>query len=85
MKRIFKGAGKVLKGIGKGIVDTCLPNLQKSIKMSSGDLPDDKPKFEIDFVRLFTSVTIWILLLLVFTGKVKFSEVLDIILKFMPK
>lgn len=83
MKRIFKIAGKVLKGIGSGVVDTCLPNIKDSIKMSEGDLPEDKKKYDIDFPRLIASITVWVILLLVFTGKVKFSDVVELIGKLL--
>jgi hypothetical protein len=83
MKKVLKIAGKVVKCIGKGVIDTVLPNVKHSIKMSNGDLPDDKPKLEIDFVRLITAITVWILLFLVFTGKIKFSDVLELISKLL--
>jgi len=83
MRKILKIAGKVIKGVGSGIVDTCLPNVKNTIRMAQGDLPEDKPKIEIDFIRLITSITIWIILLLVFAGKVKFSDVVDILTKLL--
>lgn len=83
MRKFFKLAGKVVKGIGKGVMDTCLPNIKDSIKMSEGDLPEDKKKWDIDFPRLIASITVWIILLLVFFGKVKFSDVVDIISKLL--
>jgi hypothetical protein len=77
--RIIKGIGKLGKGIFKGIIDTALPNVKESIKMSEPDLPEEKKKVQIDFVRLITAVTIWILLLLVFFGKIKFEDVISLI------
>lgn len=77
--RIVKGIGKLGKGIFKGIIDTALPNVKESIKMSEPDLPEEKKKVQIDFVRLITAVTIWILLILVFFGKIKFEDVLSLI------
>lgn len=77
--RIVKGIGKLGKGIFKGIIDTALPNVKESIKMSEPDLPEEKKKVQIDFVRLITAVTIWILLILVFFGKIKFEDVLNLI------
>lgn len=77
--KIFKGLAKVGKGIVKGVIDTALPNVKESIKMSEPDLPEEKKKFQIDFVRLITAITIWILLLLVFFGKIKFEDVLSLI------
>lgn len=83
MKKVLRVIGKIGKGVVKGVIDTALPNVKHSIKMSEPDLPDQKPKFEIDFVRLITAVTVWILLLLVFFGKVKFSDVLDVLLNLL--
>lgn len=77
--KILKGLTKIGKGIFKGVVDTALPNVKESIKMSEPDLPEEKKKFQIDFVRLITAITIWILLLLVFFGKIKFEDVLTLI------
>ena len=79
MKRPVKLFGKILKGIVKGIKDTALPNVKESIKMKEPELPNEKKKVEIDFVRLITAVTIWIILLLVFFGKVKFEDVVELI------
>ncbi len=82
-KKLIRGAFKVIKGIGKGLFDTLLPNVANTIKMKEPDLPNEKPKMEIDFPRLITAVTIWILLILVFFGKIKSSDVLDLITKLL--
>jgi hypothetical protein len=82
-KKLIRGAFKIVKGIGKGILDTVLPNVANTIKMKEPDLPNEKPKFQIDFARLITAVTIWILLILVFFGKIKSSDVLDLISKLL--
>jgi len=68
---------KTVKSIGSGIVDTIFPSIHKTIVMSKSDLPDEKDKIQIDFVRLLTAVTIWILLVLVAMGKIKLSEVFE--------
>lgn len=79
MKKFFKIAGKIGKGIVKGVFDVALPNIKDTITMKENDLPDEKKKMEIDFPRLITAVTVWILLLLVFFGKIKFSDVVSVI------
>ena len=79
MKKLLFVAGKVAKGIVKGVFDVALPNVKESIKMKEPDLPDEKKKMEIDFPRLITAITIWILLILVFFGKVKFSDVVELL------
>jgi hypothetical protein len=81
LKKILAGAGRVAKGIMKGVFDVALPNVKDTIKMTESDLEDDKPKFDIDFPRLITAVTVWILLILVFFGKIKFSDVIGVIEK----
>jgi hypothetical protein len=48
--------------------------------MSESEFKNDKSKkWEIDFPRLLAAVTVWIILLLVFFGKVKFEDVIEII------
>ena len=83
MKKILRIVGKVIKGVGKGVIDTVLPNVKESIKMSESDLPDDRKKYDIDFPRLIASITVWIILLLVFFGKVKFSDVVELVTKLL--
>jgi hypothetical protein len=83
MKKLFRIVGKVIKGVGKGVIDTILPNVKESIKMSESDLPDDRKKYDIDFPRLIASITVWIILLLVFFGKVKFSDVVELVTKLL--
>lgn len=83
MKKILKVVGKIGKGIIKGVFDVTLPNVQNTIKVIDPQLPDEKKKLEIDFPRLITAITIWILLILVFFGKIKASDVMDIIAKLL--
>ena len=82
-KKILRGVVKVVKGIGKGLFDTLLPNVANTIKMKEPDLPNEKPKLEIDFARLLTAITVWIILILVFFGKIKSSDVIDLITKLL--
>ena len=79
LKKFFKFSGKLIKGVGAGVIDTILPNIGSAIKKKEPDTMSEKPKYDIDFVRLATAITIWILLLLVFMGKIKFSDVLEFI------
>lgn len=83
MKKILKVVGKIGKGIIKGVFDVTLPNVQNTFKVIDPELPDEKKKIEIDFPRLITAVTIWILLILVFFGKIKASDVIDLITKLL--
>lgn len=83
MKKIFKVVGKIGKGIAAGVLDTCLPNIKDTIKMKEPDLPDEKKKMEVNWPRLLTAVTIWILLVLVFFGKIKFTDVVELIDKLL--
>lgn len=76
----LKPAGKIALSILKGFADAFFPNIKNTIKMSESEFKDDKTKkWEIDFPRLLAAVTVWIILLLVFFGKVKFEDVIDII------
>jgi hypothetical protein len=83
MKKILKVVGKIGKGIIKGVFDVTLPNVHNTIKLIDPQLPDEKKKVEIDFPRLITAITIWILLILVFFGKIKASDVMDVITKLL--
>lgn len=83
LKKILFAAGKIGKGIIKGVFDVALPNIKDTIKMKENDLPEEKKKIEVDFPRLITAVTVWILLLLVFFGKIKFSDVVEVIDKLL--
>ena len=51
--------------------------------MKEPDLPEEKKKIEINWPRLLTAVTIWILLVLVFFGKIKFTDVVELIDKLL--
>jgi len=80
MKPGLKKVGKVLKSVGIGIADVLFPNVKQSFKLKESDFKDDDgKKFEIDFPRLITAITVWIILLLVFFGKIKFSDVVDLL------
>lgn len=79
MKPGLKKAGKILKSVAIGITDVLFPNVKQSFRVKESDLPDDNKKFEIDFPRLITAITVWIILLLVFFGKIKFSDVVDLL------
>lgn len=83
MRKILKIVGKIGKGIAGGVLDVCLPNIKDTIKMKEPDLPEEKKKIEVNWPRLITAVTIWILLVLVFFGKIKFSDVVEIIDKLL--
>jgi len=83
VKKIFGVLGKITKGIVKGVFDVALPNVQNTIKMIEPELPDEKKKLEIDFPRLITAITIWILLILVFFGKIKIIDVIDLLNKLL--
>jgi hypothetical protein len=85
-KKILGSAGRIAKGIVKGVLDVALPNMKGTITMKESDLDDEKPKFDIDFPRLITAITVWILLILVFFGKIKFADVVGLLEKlFMLK
>lgn len=79
MKPGLKKVGKVFKSIAIGISDVLFPNVKQSFKVKDSDLPNDHKKFDIDFPRLITAITVWIILLLVFFGKIKFSDVVDLL------
>ena len=78
--KILKPAARVALSILKGFADVLFPNIKNTIKMSESEFKNDKSKkWEIDFPRLLAAVTVWIILLLVFFGKVKFEDVIEII------
>ena len=81
MRKVLKVVGKIGKGIIKGVFDGTLPTLQNTVKMIDPELPNEKKKVDIDFPRLITAITVWILLILIFFGKIKASDVMDLITK----
>lgn len=81
MRKVLTVAAKIGKGIVKGLFDVTLPNVQNTIKVIDPELPNEKKKLDIDFPRLITAITVWILLILIFFGKIKASDVLDLITK----
>ena len=72
----MKQIKKAVKSIGSGVVDAVFPSVHKTIQVKKSDLPEEKDKIQIDFIRLLTAITVWILLVLVAMGKIKLSEVL---------
>lgn len=73
----MKQIKKTVKSIGSGVIDAVFPSIHKTITLKKSDLPEEKDKLQIDFVRLLTAVTVWILLVMVAMGKIKLSEVLE--------
>jgi hypothetical protein len=73
----MKKIKKTFKSVGSGVIDAVFPSIHKTIKMEKSDLPDEKDKVQIDFIRLLTAVTVWILLILVAMDKIKLSDVLE--------
>ena len=74
LQKLKNIAVKFIKGAG----DTILPNINKSISKTNDEFPyHDKYKF--DWIRLFSAITIWALLLLVFVGKIQLNEVIEVI------
>jgi hypothetical protein len=93
MTKIIKKGGKkilkITKAIVKGTIDTILPNFQNSFTPKDQAFIDEPIKYKFDFWRFFSAITIWILLLLVFLGKIEFSQIVtllnDFINEILPK
>lgn len=87
MGKILKNGGKKIgqvgKAIFKGVVDTVFPNVKASFKEKDQQFIDEPVKYKFDFWRFFSAITIWILLLLVFLGKIEFSQVVTVISDFI--
>lgn len=83
LKNGFKKAGKIGKAIFKGVFDTVLPNFKASFKEKEQAFIDEPIKYRFDFWRLFSAVTVWILLLLVFLGKIQFSDITNVLSEFL--
>lgn len=87
MGKILKNGGKKIAQVGKaivnGVMDTVLPNVKASFTKKDQAFIDEPVKYKFNFWRLFSAVTIWILLLLVFLGKIEFNEVLNIVSQFI--
>jgi hypothetical protein len=83
-KNIFKKIGRTLICVTKGIGDTIFPNLTQSIKKTENDFPYDK-KIEINYTRLISSITLWLILMLIMYDKVKLNDVFEIINKLLSQ
>jgi len=83
MKKILLKIGKFGVSVVKGVLDVALPNTNNTIKVIDPKLPNEKKKLDIDFTRLLSAITVWIILVLIFFGKIKASDVLDLITKLL--
>ncbi len=84
-KILKKGGKKVLqigKAIVKGTIDTVFPNIKNSFTKKDQAFIDEPVKYKFDIWRLISAVTVWILLLMVFLGKLQFSEVANVLSQF---
>jgi len=77
MKKGIKIAGRLIRSIGGGVLDVVLPNTKKIITMKKNDLPNEQDEIKIDWIRLLTAITVWILLILVAMDKIKLSDVIN--------
>lgn len=80
MLKLIKGVGKVIKGAAKGVIDTVLPNTAHTIQVIQPTIPQENKKITVDWPRLLTAVTVWILLILVLAGKISFNDIKEFIL-----
>jgi hypothetical protein len=80
MLKVFKGIGRVLKGAAKGVIDTVIPNTHQTIQVIQPTMPLEEKKINIDYPRLITAVTVWILLILVLAGKISFTDIKDFVI-----
>ena len=83
LKNGLKKAGNIGKAIFKGVFDTILPNVRASFKEKEQAFIDEPIKYRFDFWRLFSAITVWILLLLVFFGKIQFSDITNVLSEFL--
>lgn len=67
---------KILMRIIGGIMDTVTPNFQNSLKDKEFNPKTQKQQIKIDWVRLTSSVIVFILLLLNFLHLIDINEVL---------
>jgi hypothetical protein len=79
----IKKVGKIGKGILKGAIDSIFPNIKNSFIEKEQAFLDEPVKYKLDFWRLFSAVTIWILLLMVFFGKIQFSDISNLLNSFI--
>ena len=80
MLKLIKGVGKVIKGAAKGVIDTVLPNTAQTIQVIQPTIPQENKKITVDWPRLLTAITVWILLILVLAGKISFNDIKEFIL-----
>lgn len=83
IKTGIKKFGQIGKGIIKGAIDSIFPNVKNSFIKKEQQFLDEPIKYKLDFWRLFSAVTIWILLLMVFFGKIQFSDISNLLNSFI--
>jgi hypothetical protein len=87
MGKILKIGGKKVARVGKaiikGVADSVFPNIKASFKEKPQAFADEPVKYKFDFWRLFSALTVWILLLLVFLGKINFNDIINVVSGFI--
>jgi hypothetical protein len=85
-KIIKKGGKKILqigKAIVKGTVDAVFPNIKNSFEKKDQQFINEPVKYKFDLWRLISAITIWILLLMVFLGKLQYSDITNVLSEFL--
>lgn len=85
IRKGLQKVGNIAKGIIKGIIDPINPNLKNSFEPKESQFLDEAPKYRINVFRLMSALTIWILLIMVFFGKIKFESIQEVINNYLVK
>lgn len=62
-----------------GITDALLPNIKESVKLTESQFIEEKPSYQIDYIRLITSLITFGLLIGNFFHWIDLQEILQIL------
>jgi len=75
----MKNLYKLIYSIILGIFDTVLPKVDNSIQKIDSEFQNEQPKIKINYVRFFSALITFILLLLNLFKLVTFEQIVEIL------
>lgn len=75
----MKNLYKLIYSIILGIFDTVLPKVDNSIKKIDSSFQNEQPKIKVDYIRFFSALITFILLILNLFKLVTFEQIVEIL------
>lgn len=69
----------IIQSVFFGLLDTIFPSFEKSIETLPSDFINDEPKVIINWLRFFTSLIIYTILILNLFGLITIEQIITII------